>query len=116
MVIRKPFDLHSSTEFFMYSVTQSMMERLMNSNPYQRNAVTLTFCNRMLTQLLQNFRSHPDIINISNDLFYNSTLVPSAPVGKTHCFLGWNMLPIQNVPILFDTTMGFAKKEGKSTR
>lgn len=92
------------------------MERLMNSEPYQRNAVTKTFCNRMLTQLLQNFRSHPDIINISNDLFYNGDLVPSAPIEKTHCFLDWNILPIKNVPILFEAMVGTAKKEGKSTR
>lgn len=93
-----------------------MMERLMNSEPYRRNAITMAYCNRMLTQLLQNFRSHPDIINISNDLFYNGDLVPSAPIDKTHCFLGWGMLPVRNVPIIFDSMMGIAKREGKSTR
>lgn len=92
------------------------MERLMNSEPYQRNAKTNAYCSSMLTQLLQNFRSHPDIINISNDLFYHGDLVPSAPIEKTHRFLGWSKLPIKHVPIIFDATVGLAQQEGKSKR
>lgn len=93
-----------------------MIERLMNSKPYQRNAVTKQYCSRMLTQLLQNFRSHPHIINISNDLFYNGVLVPSAPIEKTHLFLNWDKLPIKNVPLIFDAIVGIAQQEGKSNR
>lgn len=93
-----------------------MIERLMNSAAYQRNPVTKKYCSLMLTQLLHNFRSHPDIINISNDLFYNGVLVPKAPIEKTHRFLGWSKLPIKHVPIIFDATMGLAQQEGKSKR
>lgn len=88
----------------------------MNRDAYQRNTVTNAYCSRMLTQLLKNFRSHPDIINISNDLFYNSQLQPCASKEKTHCYLGWWKLPAKNVPILFDVTEGFAKKDEYSHR
>lgn len=98
------------------SLGTSLIERLMKSNPYQRNAKTKAFCSRMLTQLLQNFRSHPDIINISNDLFYDGELVPSAPIAKTHRFLGWSKLPVKHVPIIFDAMVGTARQEGKSKR
>lgn len=88
----------------------------MNSEPYQRDKVSKKYCSRMLTQLLQNFRSHPDIINISNDLFYDSELVASAPIEKTHLFLGWNMLPVKDVPLIFHAMVGIARQEGKSKR
>lgn len=93
-----------------------MIARLMNRESYQRNLVTKAYCSRMLTRLLKNYRSHPDIIGISNDLFYNGELQPSASVDKTHCYLGWRKLPNIKVPIIFDITLGKAVKEENSVR
>lgn len=98
------------------STGESLIARLMNRESYQRNAITKAYSSRMLTQLLQNFRSHPDIINISNDLFYNSELVPKAPTELTDRYLGWWKLPVKNVPILFDVTVGIAARDANSPR
>lgn len=102
--------------FFFSFKGESLIARFMNMESYQRDAVTKMYCSRMLTQLLKNFRSHPDIINISNDIFYNSELQPCASIVKTHRYLGWWKLPVKNVPILFDATVGIAQKEGNSHR
>lgn len=88
----------------------------MNRDLYQRNPVTNAYNLRMLTQLVRNFRSHPNIINISNELFYNNDLVACASKDKANCFLGWWKLPVKNIPILFDVTVGTALKEENSTR
>lgn len=88
----------------------------MKTAPYQRNVITKGYSARMLTQLVKNFRSHPLIINISNELFYNGDLVACAPRVKTHRYLGWWKLPARNVPIIFDSTEGYATKDANSTR
>lgn len=92
------------------------MARLMNRDTYKRDPFSKTYCDRMLTQLVRNFRSHPYIINISNELFYNNELMAYAPKEIWNRCLGWSMLPVKNVPIVFDVTVGIAKKEGNSTR
>lgn len=109
--------IFTDSYFILFCFTgESLIARLMNMESYQRNAVTKVYSSRMLTQLLKNFRSHPDIINISNDLFYNSELQPSASRNRTHCCLGWFKLPVKNVPILFDAKVGIATKEENSHR
>lgn len=95
---------------------ESLIARLMKRESYKRNVVTNAYCSRMLTQLLQNFRSHPDIINISNDIFYNSELQPCASIDKTHRYLGWRKLPVRDVPILFDVIEGIAVMDEYSHR
>lgn len=115
--IRFKFAFHQIYGYIFKNKTgESLIARLMNRESYQRNAITNAYSSRMLTQLLQNFRSHPDIINISNDLFYDSELVPKAPIELTDRYLGWWKLPVKNVPILFDTTVGCAAKDKNSPR
>lgn len=101
---------------YFHSTGESLIARLMNRDSYKRNPFSKTYCKRMLTQLVRNFRSHPNIINISNALFYDNELLACAPIEKANCYLGWSKLPVKNVPILFDVTVGTASKEENSTR
>ncbi|XP_017768712.1 PREDICTED: putative helicase mov-10-B.1 [Nicrophorus vespilloides] len=62
-----------------YGLAVSLMDRLMKENPLYmplRKRPTLRYNERFLTMLLQNYRSHSDIIHIPNKLFYGNSLQP----------------------------------------
>lgn len=58
-----------------------MIERLMEMDIYQRDPLTNKYNPKVLTKLVQNYRSHPAIIQISNQMFYDNELVPVAKKG-----------------------------------
>lgn len=60
-----------------------MLERLMNSNVYERDASTNLFNGRYVTQLVRNYRSHEAILHVSNELFYDNVLQTNALKGIT---------------------------------
>lgn len=68
-----------------FGFKKSYMERLCEKMCYLGN-------NSMLkVTLLKNYRSHPDILRISSQFFYDSKLVSKATKGKRHMnWLGEN--------------------------
>lgn len=59
----------------------SWMERLCNeTNLYQRK--NGKYNELYIMQLVKNYRSHPEILRIPNELFYDNTLVAMAKEGK----------------------------------
>jgi helicase MOV-10 len=65
------------------------------------NEVDKSYDRNYVTQLLDNFRSHPAILQFSNVLFYESKL--RAKVGEPEKSLGtrWNFLTNKKFPVLF---------------
>lgn len=59
----------------------SWMERLCDSSLYQRK--NGKFNELYITQLVKNYRSHPEILRISNELFYEGVLEPCAKDGNS---------------------------------
>lgn len=59
---------------------------------------------KYVTKLLQNFRSHPAILEVPNQLFYKFELIPSAPKEEIEKFCGWQviiaLLTQENLPII----------------
>ncbi|KAJ8676510.1 hypothetical protein QAD02_012297 [Eretmocerus hayati] len=55
---------------------QSILERLMKMEPYVK-CNNNEYDSRYITKLLQNYRSHPAIIRVSNELFYENELIAS---------------------------------------
>ncbi len=49
---------------------------------YKRDPITNQYNPKVLTKLIQNYRSHPAIIQISNQMFYDNELIPCAKKGK----------------------------------
>ena len=43
--------------------------------------------------LLNNYRSHPLLLHLPNQLFYGNKLISSADIIITHALQGWNGLP-----------------------
>lgn len=63
----------------------SMLERLMATDPYKKNLVNGEYDKRYIMQLIRNYRSHPVILHVPNELFYESTLTANAHTGL--CFI-----------------------------
>lgn len=91
-----------------YNLGVSLLERLITMPPYQRSGQANT---HMTTKLLRNFRSHPDILKVPNEMFYSSELQASANEMISHSMLRWEELPQKGVPLLFHGVLGKDERE-----
>lgn len=69
---------------------------------------------RVLTKLIRNYRSHPDILDPSNKLFYEGELQACANPLLSERMCGWEALPQKDVPILFHAVIGEDMQEPNS--
>lgn len=60
----------------------SWLEQLCTQNLYKRNSETGRFNEIYITQLVKNYRSHPAILEIPNELFYENKLEACASTGN----------------------------------
>lgn len=83
----------------------SLLERLMDCEVYQREA-NGHYSPTRLTKLLKNFRSHNDIIEVPNRLFYDHELKAHGDKMITHCMTEWETLPRRGCPLIFHGVSG----------
>uniref|UniRef100_A0A671PWL6 RNA helicase n=1 Tax=Sinocyclocheilus anshuiensis TaxID=1608454 RepID=A0A671PWL6_9TELE len=84
-ILRSPFAIK-------YGLGLSLLERLMTQNElYQKG--TTEYDSRYVTKLLQNYRSHPSILKIPNELFYDGELVACAEKIISCQYCTWEHLP-----------------------
>ncbi|KAJ0064239.1 hypothetical protein NL108_001553 [Boleophthalmus pectinirostris] len=82
----------------------SLLERLMTDFPlYQKTNGVLD--NRFVTELLRNYRSHPAILKIPNEFFYDGELQACADNQCNSCCL-FGFLPQKGFPIIFHGVTG----------
>lgn len=62
----------------------SMLDRLMKTHLYKKNSSTNCYDARIVTKLLYNYRSHPSILKLSNELFYDNDLKCRGKTGEYH--------------------------------
>lgn len=98
----------------MLGLGKSLLERLMNLDMYKPDPVTGKYNTKVLTHLIQNFRSHPEILHVSNTLFYDGKLVASAVSRNTNMAIGWNKLPNRSVPIILRAIKGKTENDDLS--
>lgn len=60
----------------------SFMEHLFNRRLYQRDSITGAFNATYITQLVDNYRSHPAILQMPSELFYENSLKAKASKGN----------------------------------
>lgn len=60
---------------------RSLIEVLCESNLYSRSDETGQFNNMYITKLIKNYRTHPAIVNVPNELFYENELETVAKKG-----------------------------------
>ncbi|XP_070766761.1 putative helicase mov-10-B.1 [Enoplosus armatus] len=91
----------------------SLLERLMDINLYKSHE-TQGFNNRFITKLLRNYRSHPAILKIPNELFYKGELQPFAHKEKCSSYCKWERLPKKGFPMIFHGVAGTDEREASS--
>lgn len=63
---------------------------------------------------MKNFRSHRDILQFSNDTFYNSELQPCAGRILVHVLDAYEGLPTKGFPLIFHGVVGRDEREATS--
>ena len=98
----------------MYGLEISLLERLSLHNLYQRNSSRFQdhYDPMLVTKLVRNYRSHPDILKIPSKLFYYDELLPFAAESITKVYLGTDLLLNSSHPIIFHGVRGKNYQEG----
>jgi helicase MOV-10 len=67
-----------------------------------------------VVKLVQNFRSHQDILSFPNERFYSGELQPCASPKIMNKYLGSSLLPNSKFPIIFHSVSGKDDREASS--
>ena len=103
-----------------FGLSKSLLERLCECSPYQRRvtnhdgATVDPYDSRVMTKLVKNYRSHPAILKLPNELFYDGDLIPSADQFKVNSLVNWEHLPQKGFPVVFHGVKGSDEREGNS--
>lgn len=105
-IIRSPFAQK-------YGLGLSLLERMMKDIPlYQKKEGV--FDSRFVTKLIRNYRSHPAILKVPNELFYDDELQACADeIGRSY-YCTWSHLPKRNFPVIFHGVTGVDEREQNS--
>lgn len=96
-----------------YNLGRSFLERLMTTcDVYQRK--NGKYDPRVLTRLLRNYRSHPAIVNLPSQLFYDGELQVYADKLERESLCHWEGLTDNEFPVLFHGVYGRDQREKKS--
>ncbi|XP_023557497.1 putative helicase MOV-10 isoform X1 [Octodon degus] len=91
----------------------SLLERLLTYNTLYKKGPA-GYNPQFITKLLRNYRSHPTILDIPNQLYYDGELQACADVVDRERFCRWEGLPQKGFPIIFHGVMGKDEREGNS--
>ncbi|XP_046896067.1 putative helicase mov-10-B.1 [Hypomesus transpacificus] len=92
----------------------SLLERLMKDVSLYQKGSRGTYNDRYVTKLLRNYRSHPAILKIPNELFYDGELQVFADKIVRNSYCNWEHLQKQGFPIIFHGVTGRDEREANS--
>ncbi|KAI1893092.1 hypothetical protein AGOR_G00140310 [Albula goreensis] len=93
----------------------SLLERLMKHNRlYKKDGETGLYDNRFVTKLLRNYRSHPAILKLPNEMFYEGELQVYADEILRNSYCTWEHLPKKGFPVIFHGVAGKDERESNS--
>jgi hypothetical protein len=99
-------------------LAMSFLERLIARSVYAKDLVahenTCGYDPRVLTKLVNNYRAHPALLTLPNELFYDNELVAAAEQTLTHSLCDWEHLPEKGVPLIFHGVHGKDEREANS--
>jgi len=103
-----------------FKMDRSYMERLIKRCPAYKisedadNSGDHFYLPELVTLLVKNYRSHPDILKLPNEIFYRNQLFPCGDKFVTHSMTKWEHLPNKGFPIMFHSVNGENTREGNS--
>ncbi len=101
-----------------YGLNTSQLERYMKQcNIYGRSEAASydkAYNRNVVTKLVRNYRSHPYILHISNQCFYQNELQACANEMLRESLCGWEGLPKRNFPLIFHGIVGEDMREERS--
>ncbi|KAL4226712.1 Helicase MOV-10 [Mactra antiquata] len=101
-----------------YGLDLSILERYMDKcvlyKPSEGVIGPIRYDTRVITKLLNNYRSHPAILKLPNKMFYDSELIPCADQMNREKLCGWEGLPNKGYPMLFHGVVGEDMREERS--
>ncbi|XP_074500385.1 putative helicase mov-10-B.2 [Sebastes fasciatus] len=106
-ILRSPFALR-------YDMGVSLLERMMKNFPLYQKDEEGVYSNRFVTKLLQNYRSHPAILKVPNELFYDGELQYCADEILRNSYCRWEHLKKQGFPVIFRGVTGIDEREASS--
>ncbi|XP_039480377.1 uncharacterized protein LOC120444635 [Drosophila santomea] len=83
----------------------TLFERLLQRKCYQVDEDG-SYNTAVQTRLIRNFRSHPEIVSLYNNLYYDGKLRAHAAMGTVCRFQNWFYLPNPHFPIMFHSVFG----------
>ncbi|XP_061759269.1 putative helicase mov-10-B.1 isoform X2 [Nerophis ophidion] len=96
-----------------FGMGTSLLERMMNHvSLYEKN--NGVFDKNFVTKLLCNYRSHPAILKIPNELFYDGELLVRANEMIRNSFCNWEHLKKKDFPVIFHDVTGVDEREANS--
>jgi DNA polymerase III delta prime subunit len=95
-----------------YGLSVSYMERLTDRSVYQPQADG-QYPKDLLTKLVRNYRSHPAILKLPNEMFYKD-LKCCGDIMVTSNMVRWEHLPKPGFPVVFHAMAGENLREGNS--
>ena len=98
-----------------FGLDKSFLERLSENKHYLRSENSnKKYDSRVITKLVKNYRSHPAILKIPNQRFYDNDLLASADIFTINSLTNWEHLPKRGFPCIFHGVEGKDEREGKS--
>ncbi|XP_023037575.1 uncharacterized protein LOC6639688 isoform X2 [Drosophila willistoni] len=88
-----------------WGLSVSLFERLLARKCYRADE-NGEYNDSIQTRLIRNFRSHPEIVAVYNNLYYDGTLIAEAPMKNVCLFNNWFYTPNDNFPIMFHSVFG----------
>eukprot|EP00548_Thalassiothrix_antarctica_P001331 CAMPEP_0194144846 /NCGR_PEP_ID=MMETSP0152-20130528/13845_1 /TAXON_ID=1049557 /ORGANISM="Thalassiothrix antarctica, Strain L6-D1" /LENGTH=941 /DNA_ID=CAMNT_0038844861 /DNA_START=358 /DNA_END=3179 /DNA_ORIENTATION=+ len=99
----------------IFKMDRSYLERLVQtSSAYRLEDNFDQYPPKLVTLLVNNYRSHPHILKLPNEMFYHNQLIAKGDVFTTHSMAKWEHLPTKGFPILFHAVDGENTREGNS--
>eukprot|EP00095_Tigriopus_kingsejongensis_P010509 maker-scaffold45_size475391-snap-gene-0.8 protein:Tk10509 transcript:maker-scaffold45_size475391-snap-gene-0.8-mRNA-1 annotation:"hypothetical protein BRAFLDRAFT_119350" len=98
-----------------HKLDMSLVERLMETpnSCYQRDD-KLGYNPTCITKLVNNYRSHPKLLSLPSQMFYESELMAMADPVMVNAMLNWEHLGRAKFPLIFHSVAGTDKREGRS--
>lgn len=98
-----------------FKMDRSYLERLVETSPaYNLENNSDVYPPELVTLLVNNYRSHHQILKLPNEMFYRNQLIANGDIFQTHSMTTWEHLPTKGFPIVFHAVDGENTREGNS--